>query len=56
MTDELEKKARRIEQFSDEYFELADRHGRQLSQYLAFDEAVLLNLDGAIYLVEPANP
>ncbi|MEX2118283.1 MAG: VIT domain-containing protein [Pirellulales bacterium] len=56
VTDELEKKARRIEQFSDEYFELAERHGRKLSQYLAFDEAVLLNLDGAIYLVEPANP
>ena len=53
MTKEQEKKAQRVKQFSDEYFELARRHGRTLSQYLVFDEPVLVNLDGQAYLIEP---
>ena len=42
-----------IKQFSDEYFALAQRYGRTMSQYLVFDEPVLLNLDGQAYLIEP---
>ena len=53
VTKDQESKARRVKQFSDEYFELAARHGRRLSQYLVFDEPVLLNLDGQAYLIEP---
>ena len=53
MTKEQESQARRIKQFSDEYFELARSHGRRLSQYLVFDEPVLLNLDNQAYLIEP---
>jgi Ca-activated chloride channel homolog len=45
--------ARRVKQFSDEYFELARTQGRRLSQYLVFDEPVLLNLDDQTYLIEP---
>lgn len=45
--------ARRIKQFSDEYFELAKTHGRELSQYLVFDEPVLLNVDNEPLLIEP---
>jgi Ca-activated chloride channel homolog len=45
--------ARRVKQFSDEYFELARTQGRRLSQYLVFDEPVLLNLDSQTYLIEP---
>jgi len=45
--------AKRIKQFSDEYFELARRHGRTLSQYMVFDEPVLLNLENQAYLIEP---
>jgi Ca-activated chloride channel family protein len=45
--------AKRIKQFSDEYFALARKNGRTMSQYMAFDEPVLLNLDGQAYLVEP---
>ncbi|MGQ9575643.1 MAG: VIT domain-containing protein [Thermoguttaceae bacterium] len=53
VTNEQEKKAQRVKQFSDEYFALARRHGRTLSQYLVFDEPVLVNLAGQAYLIEP---
>ena len=53
VTKEQEANARRVKQFSDEYFELARTHGRRLSQYLVFDEPVLLNLDNQAYLIEP---
>ena len=53
LTNEQQGKATRVKQFSDEYFELARRHGRALSQYLVFDEPVLVNLEGRAYLVEP---
>jgi Ca-activated chloride channel family protein len=54
VTEELEKKAQRVVQFSDEYFELAKKHGRHLSQYLVFEEPALVNLDGVCYRIEPA--
>ncbi|MGH7140533.1 MAG: VIT domain-containing protein, partial [Pirellulales bacterium] len=53
VTDEQEKKAQRVVQFSDDYFKLAARYGRKLSQYLVFDDPVLVELDGDAYLVEP---
>jgi Ca-activated chloride channel homolog len=53
LTKEQEANARRIKQFSDEYFELARTQGRRLSQYLVFDEPVLLTLDNQAYLIEP---
>lgn len=52
-TDEQIRNAKRFRQFSDEYFELAAKHGRALSQYLVSDEPVLVNLDGEAYLIEP---
>lgn len=55
VTDEQERQARRVAQFSDEYFRLAKRHGHQFSQYLVFDEPVLIELDGEAYLVEAAD-
>lgn len=53
VTNDQEAKAKRIRQFSDEYFELARQHGRTLSQYLVFDEPVLVNLENQAYLIEP---
>jgi Ca-activated chloride channel family protein len=47
------QKAKKIVQFSNEYFELAARHGGTLAKYLAFDEPVLLNLGGETYLITP---
>jgi len=44
-----EKKAKKIKRFSDEYFELVDKHGKAVAKYLAFDEPVMLVLDGQVY-------
>ncbi|MBN1589746.1 MAG: VWA domain-containing protein, partial [Pirellulales bacterium] len=53
LTEKQQKSPTRIKQFSDEYFELARRHGRTVSQYLVFDEPVLLSVEGQAYLIEP---
>jgi Ca-activated chloride channel family protein len=53
VSKEQEASPTRVKQFSDSYFELARRHGRTLSQYLVFDEPVLVNLEGRAYLIEP---
>jgi len=42
-----------VKQFSIEYFAMAKHYGRTMSQYFAFDEPVLVNLDGQAYLIEP---
>lgn len=54
VTAEQTKKAKRCVQFSDEYFSLAAKHGQKLSQYLVYDEPVLLNLGDETFLIEPA--
>jgi len=53
VTKAQESQARRIRQFSDEYFALAHRFGRAFTQYLMFDEPVLINFRGETYLIEP---
>lgn len=53
VTKAQEANPKRIKQFSDEYFELARQNGKTISQYLVFDEPVLLNLDNQAYLIEP---
>lgn len=55
VTEEQTKNARRVVQFSDEYFQLAEKHGRRLTQYLVSDEPVLVNIDDETLLVEPAK-
>jgi Ca-activated chloride channel homolog len=46
--DEL-KSARKIERFSREYFDLVQRHGKHVAQYLAIDGPVCVKLDGQVY-------
>jgi Ca-activated chloride channel family protein len=53
VTPTQQQNARKVKQFSKDYFDLANRFGRTMSQYLAMDEAVVLNLDGQAYLIEP---
>jgi len=53
VTPAQQQNARRVKQFSKEYFDLANRYGRSMSQYLAMDEPVMLNLEGQAYLIEP---
>ena len=55
VTPDQEKKLKRVKQFSDEYFRLIKEYGKKISQYLVFDEAVLVNVDGQAYLIEPAE-
>jgi Ca-activated chloride channel family protein len=52
VTPEQEAKARRIRQFSDDYFELARKQSAEMNQYLTFEEPVTVNLDGATYTIE----
>jgi len=53
VTEAQEKNAVRVKQFSDAYFKLARAHGKDLSQYMVFDEPVLVNLAEQAYLIEP---
>lgn len=53
VTEEKQKQAVRVVQFSDEYFALAAQNGRELSQFLALDEPVLVELAGRTYQIEP---
>jgi len=53
VTKEQENNPIRVKQFSDHYFRLARNQGRTLAQYMAFDEPVLVNLEGKAYLIEP---
>ncbi|MGQ9770538.1 MAG: VIT domain-containing protein [Thermogutta sp.] len=43
----------RTKQFSDEYFNLVRQYGRQVSQYLVFNEPTLVNINNQAYLIEP---
>ena len=52
-TEAQQSKAVRVKQFSDEYFRLAKLHGKQFTQYLVFDEPVIVNVSDRTYLVEP---
>ncbi len=53
LTEKQQKNPQQVKQFSDEYFALAKRLGRGMSQYLVFDEPVIVNLAGQAYLIEP---
>ena len=53
VTKAQEQNVTRIKQFSNDYFELASRHGKKMSQYMVFDEPVLIHLEDRAYLIEP---
>jgi Ca-activated chloride channel family protein len=55
LTAEQQKDPKRIKQFSDEYFALAKKYGRKVSQFMVFDDPVLLDVDGQAYLIEPVQ-
>ena len=52
-TEDQQKNAVRVKQFSDEYFRLAKHHGKEFTQYLDFDEPVIVNVSDRTYLIEP---
>jgi Ca-activated chloride channel family protein len=49
VTEEEEKTARKIERYSREYFDLVERHGKHVAQYLALEDPVIVKLDGTTY-------
>ena len=53
LDEKQQKSPTRVKQFSKEYFDLAAKHGREVSQYMVFDEPVLLEVEGRAYLIEP---
>ena len=51
--EDQQKNAVRVKQFSDEYFRLAKHHGKEFTQYVVFDEPVIVNVSDRTYLIEP---
>jgi Ca-activated chloride channel family protein len=48
-----ESKATVVVQFTDEYFQLAKDKGTERNVYLTFNEAVVVELDGTVYRINP---
>jgi Ca-activated chloride channel family protein len=53
LKEDQQQQAIRVKQFSREYFDLAKRYGKRLTQYLVFDEPAIINVDSQAYLIEP---
>ena len=49
VTEKEEKNAEKIERFSQEYFGLIDRHGKQVAKYFVLDEPVVCKLGKQTY-------
>jgi Ca-activated chloride channel family protein len=49
VTEKDENNAENIERFSQEFFDLITRHGKQVAQYFVLDEPVVCKLDGQTY-------
>src|SRR3954463_237959 len=49
VTEAQEKSAKKIERYSREYFDLIERFGRHVAQYLALDDPICINLGGETY-------
>lgn len=53
LTEEQQQQAKRVQMFSDEFFNLVRQYGRRLTQYLTSAEPTVVELDGQVYLFEP---
>ena len=53
--EQLALRPERIAQFSKEYFHLVDTYGGEVAKYLGFEEAVILELGGRVYQIDPAS-
>ncbi len=52
---EEDAKAKRIRQFSDEFFNLARSQAAEMNQYLTFTEPVTIKLADTVYRIDPAE-
>ncbi len=53
VTPEQEKEVIRVALFSKQYFDLAASHDGKLAKYLVFNDAILVNLGGTTYQIDP---
>ncbi|QDU88084.1 von Willebrand factor type A domain protein [Pirellulimonas nuda] len=49
VSESEEKGAQTIERYGADYFNLAEKHGKHVAQYLAIDAPVVVELDGQVY-------
>jgi Ca-activated chloride channel homolog len=49
VTADQEKNAKKVKRFSREYFDLIEKYGKHVAQYLALDEPMCINLGGETY-------
>jgi Ca-activated chloride channel family protein len=49
LTEEQEKNVVHVERFSRAFFDLVAKHGKDVGQYLAIDEPVVIEIDGQAY-------
>ena len=52
VTEKMEKKVTKVERYSEAYFDLIDKHGKDIAKYLAVEGEVLLELDGLAYSIQ----
>lgn len=53
LSDDEEKKATKVEQFTEPYFELARQQKPADNQFLGFEQPVIVKLQGKVYRIEP---
>ena len=49
VSEEQQKDPIKIERYSRDYFDLIDRFGHDVAQYMTFDEPVIVEIDGKAY-------
>jgi Ca-activated chloride channel family protein len=49
LTEAQEKQAVQVERYSRAFFDLATKHGKEVGQYLAIEEPVVIEIDGQAY-------
>ena len=49
LNEQQEKAAIEVERYSKAWFELIEKHGRDVAKYMTFDEPVILEVDGKAY-------
>ena len=55
-TEKLSKNTRKVKRYSDEYFQLITRYGRDAAKYLALEGHVIVILGGEAYEFQAAGP
>ncbi|MFP6618479.1 MAG: VWA domain-containing protein, partial [Pirellulaceae bacterium] len=55
-TEKLSKNTRKIKRYSDEYFQLITRYGRDVAKYLALEGHVIVILEGEAYEFQASTP